>query len=78
METLVRYGVEHVFIVPGGGAMQLNDAAGAQPGIDAICMLHEQAAAIAAEAYTKASGKLALSLELLPSASIRCEFFAKA
>ena len=42
--------------------MHLNDAVGAHPGIETVCVLHEQAAAIAAEAYTKVSGNLALCL----------------
>ena len=40
----------------------VHDAAGAQPDLDVVCTLHEQAAAIAAETYTKASGRLALCL----------------
>ncbi len=62
MEFLVGAGIEHAFMVAGGGAMYLDDAIGSHPGIEAVCMLHEQAAAIAAESYTKASGKLALCL----------------
>jgi acetolactate synthase-1/2/3 large subunit len=62
MDTLVQHGIEKVFMVAGGGAMYLNDAVGAHPGLDVICVLHEQAAAIAAEAYAKVAGKLALCL----------------
>lgn len=62
MGTLVDHGLEQAFMVAGGGAMHLNDAAGAQLGLDVVCVLHEQAAAIAAEAYAKVSGKLALCL----------------
>lgn len=43
-------GVGHVFMLPGGGAMHLVDSLG-KSGIEYICCLHEQAAAIAAEAY---------------------------
>ncbi len=49
-------------MVAGGGAMHLDDAAGAQPGLEVVCTLHEQAAAIAAETYTKVCGELALCL----------------
>src|SRR5204862_4170159 len=62
MDALVDRGVEHAFMVTGGGAMHLNDAAGAHPRLTTTSMLHEQAAAIAAETYTKASGRLALCL----------------
>lgn len=62
MEHLTRAGITHAFMVAGGGAMHLNDAAGAQPGLTTVCTLHEQGAAIAAESYTKAFGRLALTL----------------
>src|SRR2546423_5695988 len=62
MDALVARGVGHVLMVCGGGAMHLNDAGGAHPDLSLVCTLHEQAAAIAAETYTKASGRLALCL----------------
>ena len=43
-------GVRHVFMLPGGGAMHLVDSLGKSK-IEYTCCLHEQAAAIAAEAY---------------------------
>ncbi len=43
-------GIGHVFMLPGGGAMHLVDSLGSS-GIEYVCCLHEQAAAIAAEAY---------------------------
>lgn len=51
-------GVKHIFTVTGGGAMHLNDAFGNHPGLKCIYNHHEQASAIAAEGYYKASGKL--------------------
>jgi len=53
METVASQGVKHVFMLPGGGAMHLNDSLGRTPGLEFVCNLHEQAAAIAAEAYAK-------------------------
>lgn len=44
-------GVRDVFLLPGGGAMHLVDAAGKHPKLNVISCLHEQAAGIAAEAY---------------------------
>lgn len=62
MQRLVREGVEHVFLVTGGGAMHLNDSVGHTPGLSYVCTLHEQAAAMAAESYTKASDRLGVCL----------------
>lgn len=49
-QFLKEKGVRHTFMLPGGGAMHLVDSLG-KSGIDYVCFLHEQAAAIAAEAY---------------------------
>jgi acetolactate synthase-1/2/3 large subunit len=48
---LVDKGVKHVFMLPGGGAMHLDDSLGRCSGICYTCFLHEQALAIATEAY---------------------------
>lgn len=52
-KTLADYGVKHVFMVSGGGAMHLNDALGKEKRIKYICNHHEQACAIAAEGYAR-------------------------
>lgn len=52
------YNVKNVFMVSGGGAMHLNDSFGKY--IPYICNHNEQASAIAAEGYAKASQKLAV------------------
>lgn len=44
-------GVEHVFLLPGGGNMHLADSLGKCPGLQFVCNLHEQACAMAAVAY---------------------------
>jgi acetolactate synthase-1/2/3 large subunit len=56
---LVEKGIEHIFTVTGGGAMHLNDAFGHNENLTCIYNHHEQACAIAAEAYTRLIGKLA-------------------
>jgi acetolactate synthase-1/2/3 large subunit len=56
MESIKKLGVECVFMVPGGGAMYLNDAL-RRSGLKFVCNLHEQASAVAAEAYAKASNR---------------------
>lgn len=48
---LADEGVGHVFMLPGGGAMYLNDALACTTAIEAVVCQHEQACGIAAEAY---------------------------
>jgi len=59
---LAELGVKHVFMITGGGAMHLNDSLGQCTGIEYICTLHEQAAAMAAESYAKVTGGLGVCL----------------
>ncbi len=56
---LVEHGIAHVFMLTGGGAMHLNDALGRAEGLRYICCHHEQALAMAAESYTRLSGRMA-------------------
>ncbi len=56
---LVDHGITDTFMVTGGGAMHLDDAIGHQEGMHCIFNHHEQACAIAAEAYTRMTRKLA-------------------
>lgn len=58
-QTLVEHGVDHVFLVTGGGAMHLNDAFGRAKGMHYVACHHEQACAIAAEGYARTSGRMA-------------------
>lgn len=57
---LVDRGISHCFTVTGGGAMYLNDAFGHKEGLTCIYNHHEQASAIAAEAYARVNNELAL------------------
>jgi acetolactate synthase I/II/III large subunit len=59
---VAEQGVKHVFLVTGGGAMHLNQSLGAQTAIDPICNSHEQASAICAEAYAKATNHLGVCM----------------
>lgn len=56
---LVEHGIRDCFMVTGGGAMHLDDALGHQDGMHCVFNHHEQACAIAAEGYTRMTGKLA-------------------
>lgn len=60
MERLAAFGVEDIFMITGGGAMHLNDAAGRR--LRYFCNHHEQASAIAAEGYARLTGKTAVVL----------------
>ena len=52
-DFLVAHGIKDVFTVVGGGAMHLNDAFGHHSGLHCTYNHHEQASAIAAEAYAR-------------------------
>jgi acetolactate synthase-1/2/3 large subunit len=54
---LADWGVRHIFLVTGGGAMHLNDSIGHEPRLQYVCNHHEQASAMAAEAYARISGR---------------------
>ncbi len=62
MNRVERAGVRHVFLIPGGGSMYLVDALGRHEDLTHIAMLHEQGAAIAAEAYGQFTGHLGVVL----------------
>jgi len=55
-------GVKHVFLVTGGGAMHLNESLSRCQEIEPICNSHEQASAMAAEIYGKATNNLGVAL----------------
>lgn len=58
-QSLVKHGIQHVFLVTGGGAMHLNDAFGRADGMRYVACHHEQACAIAAEGYARMNGRMA-------------------
>jgi len=57
IEQVAKY-TDYVFMVTGGGAMHLNDAIGRNKDLKYVCLHHEQSCAMAAEAYSRISGKL--------------------
>ncbi len=59
METLVAYDITQCFAVVGGGAMHLDNALALNNNINKCFNHHEQACAMAAEAYARYSGKMA-------------------
>jgi acetolactate synthase-1/2/3 large subunit len=61
-QRLDEWGVGHVFLLPGGGAMHLDDSLGKRTSPVFVATLHEQAAAIAAEAYARVTNHLGVAL----------------
>ena len=59
-DFLVNHGVTDAFSVVGGGAMHLNDALGHKEGLKVTYNHHEQACAIAAEAYARLENRIAV------------------
>lgn len=58
-DFLVAHGVTDCFSVVGGGAMHLNDALGHKKGLKVTYNHHEQACAMAAEAYARIDNRIA-------------------
>ena len=61
-ETLADRGVGHVFMLPGGGCMHLVDSLGCSERLQYVTVLHEQAGAIAADAYAQYTNNLGVCL----------------
>ena len=49
---------EQIFMVTGGGAMNLNDSFSKNPDLNVVCCHNEQACSMAAEGYSRISGKI--------------------
>ncbi len=62
MQFIAEAGVRHVFMLSGGGAMHLVDSVGKNKDLTYICNLHEQACAIAADAYSQYTNNLGVAL----------------
>ncbi len=58
VEFLVSQGIDKVFVVSGGAIIHSIDSVARHPKIDYVCVQHEQAAAAAADAYWRVSGKI--------------------
>ncbi|AVT77995.1 acetolactate synthase [Rhodopseudomonas palustris] len=62
IDFLARRGVTHVFGISGGAAVHMFDSAQRHPDVTPIFPQHEQAAAIAADGYARATGKLGVAI----------------
>jgi acetolactate synthase I/II/III large subunit len=61
-ESLVRLGVDTIFGIPGGTVLDLYDVLPQYPQLKHILVRHEQAAAFAADAYSRATGRVGVAL----------------
>lgn len=58
IKFLEKEGVGHIFMLPGGMAMHINDSMGNAATLKSISMLHEQSCAFAAESYARITNNL--------------------
>jgi acetolactate synthase I/II/III large subunit len=61
-DFLVQQGIKHVFAIAGGASVHLIHAISERDDIDCICPHHEQGGAIAAEAYSRATGNIGCAM----------------
>lgn len=61
-DFIADIGVKHVFLLPGGGAMHLNDGLAKCTRLQAVACLHEQAVAISAEAYARINENIGVAM----------------
>ena len=59
---IAEQGVRHIFLLPGGGCMHLTDSVGKESRLQYVACLHEQAAAVAADAYAQYTRNLGVAL----------------
>lgn len=59
---LAKIGCRDVFVLSGGASLQLIHSVDKHPHLNFFCPLHEQAAAMAADGYTRATGRLGVAL----------------
>ena len=62
IRELEKTGAKHMFMLPGGGAMHLNDSLGKSKIIKYIPCIHEQACSIAAESYARVTNNIGLCM----------------
>lgn len=55
-------GIRHAFVITGGADAHIIDSIARNPGINYICTQHEQAAAMAADAYSRVTGNLGVAV----------------
>lgn len=61
-EFLVKSNIKHIFLITGGAAIHIVDSVAQRKDIKYICMHHEQAAAMAAEAYSRITKNIGVAV----------------
>ena len=61
-DFIAGQGVRHIFLLPGGGCMHLADSVKKESRLGFVACLHEQVAAVAADAYAQYSRNLGVAL----------------
>lgn len=72
VKKLEKYGIRHVFMVTGGGAMHLDDSFGQRKKIKRIFNHHEQGSALAAEGYARTNQQLAVACVTTGPGGLNC------
>lgn len=62
IDFLAKQGIKHNFAVTGGAVLHLLDSTAKHPGMQPVCVQHEQFGAAAADGYFRASGILGLAM----------------
>lgn len=62
IQFLAERGVTHVFGMSGGAAVHLFDSADRHPTMSYVCSQHEQSAAMSADGYARATGKMGVAI----------------
>ena len=62
LKFVADLGIKDLFLVTGGGAMHLNESLARETRIRPVCNSHEQASAICAEGYAKATNSLGVCM----------------
>ncbi|MEI6149538.1 MAG: thiamine pyrophosphate-binding protein [bacterium] len=61
-DFLAQQNIRYAFVVTGGASVHLIDSIARHPDIDYVCPQHEQAGAMAADGYARASGHLGVAI----------------
>lgn len=59
---LAKLGIKYVFVITGGASAHLIDSIAKTAGIKYICAQHEQAGAMAADAYARVTGRIGVAI----------------
>ena len=73
-DYIAEWGIRDVFTVTGGGAMHMNDAFGHHPKLHCTYQHHEQACAMAAEAYARMDNRMAAVCVTTGPGATKCHY----